>query len=272
MNPKKPRPGKIAALGAMAGAAAVISVVAFALKDFALERWSIRQLQSKDFAERKAASLRLARVGTLKAVPALMEIYWREWGNCIVSDMNSIEVALEGIGKRNIHALIQAVENPTDRLHTAAAVLLGHAGSEAKGAASALIQALTDKDQRVRESARGALGNLGAEAVPSLIQALGSQSPYVRSAAAEAVLRIGPEAKAAGPALLDLLKDKDDDVRQSALGALKEIGATEAFAPALKPLLEDENPTVRRKAAALLADITREVEETSPKEAANEGR
>src|SRR5206468_3411275 len=171
----------------MAGAAAVISVVAFALKDFVLERWSIRQLQSKDFAERKAASLRLARVGTLKAVPALMEIYWREWGNCIVSDMNSIEVALEGIGKRAIHALIQA---------------------------------------------------------------LGSQSPYVRSAAAEAVLRIGPEAKAAGPALLDLLKDKDDDVRQSALGALKEIGATEAFAPALKPLLEDENPTVRRKAAA----------------------
>jgi hypothetical protein len=239
----------------MAGAAVVL-IAALVIKDFVLERWWLRQLRSENAAERQSAARRLSAVGTLRAVPPLMEIYWREWGSCIVSDMSSVEEALEGIGKRNIPALIQALETPKDELHAAAAVLLGHAGSEARGAAPALIQALKDADQRVREAARGALGNMGAEAVPLLIQALGSGDPYIRSAAADAVLRIGPEAKAAGPALLRLLKDQDDEVRQSALGALKETGVSEALVPALEPLLQDENLAVRRKAAALLADIT----------------
>ena len=110
-----------------------------------------------------------------------------------------------------------------------------------------------------RETARR-LGEDGAKGVPALIELLNDKDGEVRELAAGSLGQIGPEAKAAVPALIELLKDKGDrsGTRDSASMALGRIGpdAKEAI-PALTELLRESHESVRRPAANALAGIGR---------------
>lgn len=78
-----------------------------------------------------------------------------------------------------------------------------------------------------------ALRHHGAPAIPGIIEVLRNGPDASRSVAAQALAWMGPrtiEARAAGPALLELLEHSDSQVRGSAAYALSH-GAT----PALKP-------------------------------------
>ena len=100
-------------------------------------------------------------------------------------------------------------------------------------------------------------------AVPLLTDLLKDRDSTVRSSAAYALGEFGPEARAAIPALMELLKDKDAS-RAAAASALGDIGPeASAATPAIIELLNDENEKVRRDADEALEKIRNETRNTS---------
>ena len=71
-----------------------------------------------------------------------------------------------------------------------------------------------------------------------------------------ALAEIGPAARDAVPALIETLKDREVEVRGSAVYALGEIGpAARAALPMLGVLLKDDNADIRKAAAIALGKI-----------------
>jgi HEAT repeat protein len=83
-----------------------------------------------------------------------------------------------------------------------------------------LIAALKDADPEVRQNLAMALAKIGPAAVEPLIAALKDPLPERRAGAAAALGRIGAPARSALPALLDLLDDKELDVRRQVSHAI----------------------------------------------------
>jgi len=131
-----------------------------------------------------------------------------------------------------------------------------------------LILVLKDKDSEVRWQAAIALGEIGYErAIDPLVQALRDPDKYVRYGAAFSLAKMGWKptdatdrafyfigmqewravktiGKPAIPALNQLLRDHDANVRIKAIELLGEIGDADAT-PALMRSLSDENREVR---------------------------
>jgi hypothetical protein len=98
-----------------------------------------------------------------------------------------------------------------------------------------LVEALKDPDFEVRQNLALALAKIGPPSVEPLVEALKDPLPERRAAAAYALALIGPPARAALPALLKALDDKDVDVRRQAsyaISRLVPVGRT-----ALRPTL-----------------------------------
>jgi HEAT repeat protein len=116
-----------------------------------------------------------------------------------------------------------------------------------------------DKDARRRCAAARALWEFGPEAkaaVPALTELLNDENWPVRWTAAEALGLVGPEAKTAVPALMEVLRDEDAQVRWAAALALGQIGhEADAAIPALRELLKDKDSTVRGRAREALDKI-----------------
>ena len=93
--------------------------------------------------------------------------------------------------------------------------------------------------------------------MPALLEALKDEDEDVRRLAVFALGRISPAPKDAVPALIEALKDEDEDVRAGAAYALGKIGpAAKDSVPALKALSENEiDPEVRKAAADALKKI-----------------
>jgi HEAT repeat protein len=109
-----------------------------------------------------------------------------------------------------------------------------------------------DKD-RLGEALE-ALSGLGVEAVPGLIEALKHES--LRPAVAAILGRIGPAAKAAAPALIEVVKnDKHVHARCEALFALGNIGPDVAVAEAAVGVLEDSDEQVYFSACYALGKV-----------------
>jgi HEAT repeat protein len=92
--------------------------------------------------------------------------------------------------------------------------------------------------------------------VDALINQLKDKDNDARRAAAKALAEAGGDAKAAAPALVAALKDKDMFVRRFAAMALGEIGADPRDAvPGLKMALDDKKREVQEAAAAALGKM-----------------
>jgi len=120
-----------------------------------------------------------------------------------------------------------------------------------------IIKELKDEDEEVRGTAAAliALGLFGPEAkaaVPALVEAL-KDKDRVREDAVRALAQIGPPAVTA---LVRALKDKDENLRQQAATVLGKIGAeAKAAVPALVEVLKDKDKNVRQQAAIALGKI-----------------
>jgi HEAT repeat protein len=95
-----------------------------------------------------------------------------------------------------------------------------------------LTHALKNEKRSVREQAVAALLNIGPDAraaVPALLELLqnAKETVEIRHGAASALVAIGPDAKAA---LIEVSKGQDNDLKQMALHALSEIDP-KAFPP-----------------------------------------
>jgi HEAT repeat protein len=86
-----------------------------------------------------------------------------------------------------------------------------------------LIDALKDSDTDVRQNLAATLAKIGPAAVEPLTAALKDAVPERRAGAAYSLGLIGPTAKSSLPQLLDMLDDKELDVRRQAAYAVSRI-------------------------------------------------
>ena len=145
--------------------------------------------------------------------------------------------ALGSIGRAAVQALMPQLKHRARVVRLMAARAFGAMGPEAEEAVPHVAELLKDEDESVRSEAVRALEKIGPaarDAVPALAEAL-KHSPSLREKAARALSAIGAEAL---PALVEMLKDRDSEVRLQALTALTRMGPTaEAAAPAVRELL-----------------------------------
>jgi HEAT repeat protein len=127
-----------------------------------------------------------------------------------------------------------------------------------------LIPVLKDPNPRAREAAAYDLGTLRPKempaakaAIPALIEALQDKDEIVRITVAEAILKIDrTQSQTTIPALIDLLSETNYTVRLRAVDLLRQMGtdATPAL-PALEQALHDNARIVQVWAAEALAQI-----------------
>lgn len=102
-------------------------------------------------------------------------------------------------------------------------------------------------DKRI--NAIGTLQDMGADAemaIPALNQILKEKDPNLRIAAVKALAAIGPKAKATVPRLRLLLEDSDENVRLVTANLLTQLGSeAKAAIPNLRDRLNDPSPMVR---------------------------
>jgi HEAT repeat protein len=151
------------------------------------------------------------------------------------------ETALRNSGQLAVSALIKALGTKDSGTREKAARTLCCLGESAAEAIPALTLALHDKDLDVRLAAAKGLWNItkNAEVVVPVLVGLLEENGAVASDAGElrrrylqtvieALWRMGPAAKGAIPALIDMTKDKNRHISESARSALKEIAPTVA--------------------------------------------
>jgi len=122
-----------------------------------------------------------------------------------------------------------------------------------------VIAGLRSEDWQERFDAAFAIaqmGNLAKAAVPALIEVLADPDVLLRKMASVAMGAIGPDARPAVPNLTNaLLHDEEPSVRRLAAMSLSQVGAPEAI-PALEQASEeDDDDDVRETAADALIEI-----------------
>ena len=150
--------------------------------------------------------------------------------------------ALAKIGPPAVPALIKALKNGKKKIRAHAAEALGKIGPKARAAVPALVQELRNQGDGKDTIAI----NIGENAF--------FRYPGPRSRAATALGQIGPEAKAAVPALAQVLKDDDSSIRTAAARALGNIGT--AAVPALLKALQNDDARVRAASVTGLGQIS----------------
>ncbi|MEA3435572.1 MAG: HEAT repeat domain-containing protein [Thermodesulfobacteriota bacterium] len=140
--------------------------------------------------------------------------------------------------------LLEALKSEKARHRGGAARQLGKIGSEARYAVEPLIYTLKDQDAAVRRCAAGALGDIGPGAkssTPALIAALKDEDGRVQLGAIDALGNIGHADDDIMSALIKLLTDKDNSVRTHAVRSLAKLGpGAKAAVPALKDMLGEK--------------------------------
>ena len=195
------------------------------------------------------------------AVPGLIRIYERNISPDSQSSAVHSLGYLAPVAKEAVPVLVRALKNPAPEVRRDAAASLGLIHSEPALVVPALILALDDTNWDVRDTACDWLPAFGPDsklAVPRLVEALDSPDSMLRDSAADALWKIDPptavrtvvpmrirwlgdslpaarahnayelgylkaRARPAVPALIELLKDGEVDVRTAAATALKQI-------------------------------------------------
>jgi HEAT repeat protein len=155
-----------------------------------------------------------------------------------VRDSEVAAVLLERLGSRDLEVRNAAIGS------------LFSLGPAAKPAVPLLLRILADPDEgAARASAAELLGRVGegvAGVEPALVATLASDDPYLRVFAASALTMLDTQDPRAFPPLVRLFADPDSGTRGAAEQALEHFGARAV--PALLEMARDKDPDVRRAA------------------------
>lgn len=116
-----------------------------------------------------------------------------------------------------------------------------------------LVEMVSSESPQVRANAVEGLSRAGARSESVVALALRDENPGVRSVAALVCGRA--KLRALAPTLRDLLNDESAFVRDSAIGALREMGEKVDPTPLASDLLESSDPRLRAHAAFILGEM-----------------
>ncbi|MFT7638894.1 MAG: HEAT repeat protein [Pirellulaceae bacterium] len=162
------------------------------------------------------------------------------------------ERALEHIGAPVIPAVVDALKSNDDRLSLSAARILERLGGTA---VPALVELLSGSEEEIRTMASSTLQAIGVDAVPALMAELDTDDNDIRTHVEHVLSEIGKEAV---PKLLELLTDEDLplDVRRRTIYALGVVGVdAEAAIPMLIQQLHHENHGIRESAIGAIRQV-----------------
>ncbi|MDD5135742.1 MAG: HEAT repeat domain-containing protein, partial [Candidatus Omnitrophica bacterium] len=225
----------------------------------------IEALKDKDPDVWKAAARALGQIREKRVVPYMLEVLKNKDHDKYYTREIAI-IVLGEIGDNGaIQPLVEEIRNENKYISEAAAEALAKIGEPA---VLPLSEVLKDKNDKARELAIKTLGKIGDKrAVPYLIMVVKDEGDYIQGCAMEALGEIGDPraiepiilalkydgwdrwaidlygAKAlskigqpAVPALIEALKDKNDDLRHVAAEALGNIGDRRAVSPLIEML------------------------------------
>lgn len=215
-------------------------------------------VKDKDLGVRMEAILTLGEMGSVSkpAIPDLLQVLRKDEDVQLLEPL--VTVTLSNIGAPAVSALSEAVSDKELRVRRAALSALAVIGPKASEAVPAVAMALGDKEAVIRALAAKALGKIGAEAktaLPQLTSALKDKTASVQLSAALALWQI--DGQIVGLSVLsEALKEEDVFLREQACQALGEMGlAAKAAAPALMSALTDKDAKVRALSAAALGKM-----------------
>jgi HEAT repeat protein len=219
-------------------------------------------LASKDPAERAAAARGLAEFGGSSEVtaPALEKAVADAEPEVILDAMD----AFVQLGAKAVPRVKRGLTN--EKLRHYAIRILTRIGPDAKQAAPDIIEVLKNddgSDPQFRAELQFGLGSIGsddASAVPSLVESLNSDNEQVRNSAIFALRNIGPAAGEAAAALRKNLKSEDKFLALISAWSLLAIQPDDAEAaqeavPALIAGLSWDNENVQIESAKALGEL-----------------
>ena len=252
--PDRPAVGRRAALIAGGLTVAVLAALAAVSKNRILELWWLRRIRAGDVEEKREAVRRLARLGSRRAVPAILgaaadledpalldealEEIGPGAGRAVLRSYPELEgrvrpIALQVLGSRPVDPdaipdLIAAIEDPRfPELREPAIRQLAGLRSAARSAGEALVRVVRSTDGNLHLRALWALRSVDADPalqVPAFREALGDASPEARHEAAYSLGLLGDDARPALPALRKVAAgDPDEDVRKIAAWAVEQV-------------------------------------------------
>ncbi len=168
----KPRSKKLLVCAVAVLSIAVLVASGFALKPAILEQWYIWKLESEAEESRYDAVKKLAEMGAVGAVPAILKNLGRPsevkfFSSTGLSPREMLFFYLYKLtrvaGKRSVPYLVTALDDDGWYVAHSAALLLGGIGPHARGAIPALTTALRHESESVRNAAADALKKIQGE-------------------------------------------------------------------------------------------------------------
>jgi HEAT repeat protein len=166
---------------------------------------------------------------------------------------NDREGAIDNLAQSDhpvaVEALVGALSHPLQDVRIFAALARGNAGDAR--AIPHLLEALQCEEVEICRRAVSALGNIGDASVASqLIEFLHRRPEGTRHTITEALVKMS---SASVPALQEVLREKNEEMKVWAIRTLKRIG--EAAVPSLIQALQDEERAVKVYAIGALSEI-----------------
>lgn len=188
-----------------------------------------------------------------------------------VTVVNNASRTLAKIGSPAVASLVTALQQADGELSITIVQVFGRMGDKAADAVEALIGVLRQENDSFlnghplsvnrREEVAYALSRLGGAAVPPLIEVLSDTDKEVVYYALQALRHMVGEVQEAAPALIHILDDESERIREMSALALGEIAASksnnlaQAVVLDLIRLLNDESSYVRQAASIALGNI-----------------
>ncbi len=226
----------------------VLVVAVYAFRGPIREQWYLWELESEDEEEQEFAAEKLGEMGSVRAVPILVQIL-RDFRQTETERPNQAIL----LGEKLI--LLEMTEEYFDDFWQAKAITqIGSRGLPH------LIDSIKDDawlysgNLTMDTGLRKAVERIGSEAIPHLLQALNDKNPNTRRLALLTLSRLRQKPEFAKQALINMLKDNHHRIRLLAAWSMGEIDPEEAI-PALQRMLNDPHEWVRLTVADALKKI-----------------